>query len=112
MPARSARTKPRAFFDNLAGYFRSTCQLPERSSVFAVHASHNPVSKRVSRSACLGADPHREQRGSMPRAFAFQSSHDMISRNLAWATWISVSDVRRHALFTPRTDTMGTGLPR
>jgi hypothetical protein len=52
---------------------------------------------RTSRSSALAADPHSEQRGSKLRALAFQSSQDMISRNLASATLISVCGVQRHS---------------
>ena len=51
----------------------------------------------TSRSSALAADPHSEQRGSKLRALAFQSSQDMISRNLASATLISVCGVQRHS---------------
>ena len=63
-------------------------QLP--ALVFAVHASHLPVMARICRSAGLAVVPQSEQRGCKLRALAFQSSHDMISLYLAWATVISV----------------------
>jgi len=71
------------------------------------HASHIPEIARISRSFRFGTQPHCEQRGSKLRAFAFQSSHDMISLNLASATLISVSAYGRHAVLTPLTHTKG-----
>src|SRR5262245_52272471 len=66
---------------------------------------------RASRSSAFAVDPHSEHRGSKLRAFAFQSSQDMISRNLASATLISVCRVWRYArdthAFTPIKGTVG-----
>lgn len=75
----------------------SSCQLLAVASDFSAHAWQRPVMASTSRSPAFAADPHSEQRGSKLRAFAFQSSQDMISRNLASATLISVCGLRRYA---------------
>ena len=59
----------------------SSCQLLAVASDFSAHAWQRPVMASTSRSPAFAADPHSEQRGSKLRAFAFQSSQDMISRN-------------------------------
>lgn len=61
----------------------SSCQLLAVAADFSAHAWQRPVMASTSRSSAFAADPHSEQRGSKLRAFAFQSSQDMISRNLA-----------------------------
>ena len=85
-------------------------QLPERSSVFAVHASHNPVSKRVSRSACFGGAPALRAAQVHAPGFRFQWSHDVISRN-----WLrrhgSPSVMCATTTLHPRTDTIAPACP-
>jgi hypothetical protein len=61
----------------------SSRQLLATASDFSAHAWQRPVMARTFRSPAFAADPHSEHRGSKLRAFAFQSSQDMISRNLA-----------------------------
>jgi len=75
----------------------SSRQLLGTASDFSAHARQRPVMAKTSRSSALAVHPHSAHRGSKLRAFAFQSSQDMISRNLASATLISVNGVRRYA---------------
>jgi len=58
------------------------------ASAFSAHAWQRPVMARTCRSPALAVAPQSEHRVSKLRAFAFQSSQDMISPNLAWATSI------------------------
>jgi hypothetical protein len=73
---------------------QSSCQAPATASDFCAHAWQRPVAAKTSRSSSFVRDPHAPHRGPKLLAFAFQSSHDMISRNLASATVISVAGVR------------------
>jgi hypothetical protein len=77
--------------------FNTSRQVPTAASDFSAQAWQRPVMARTSRSPAFGPAPHSEQCGSKLRALAFQSSQDMISRNLASATLISVCGLQRHS---------------